>query len=77
MTRAVIWSGPEAPKAVLCKCCGDPAAHRALSFIRKKAAHNGSDLCNPGWAMAQLRSDSEGKLLPALPLPESWEKALV
>lgn len=35
MTQVVIWSGPEAPKAVLCRCCGDPAAHRAFCFIRK------------------------------------------
>lgn len=36
MTWAGIWSRPEALKAVLQKCRGDPAAHRTLYFIRKK-----------------------------------------
>lgn len=77
MTRAVTWSGPEAPKeAVLCKCCGDPAAHGALYFIRKNLPTMAVTFATPaGPWLTQIWLRGKAAACPAA----SWilEKALV
>lgn len=69
MTQVGIWSGPEA-----WSCASEvlrwPCSSQGFVFDRKEVPHGGNDLHNPAWAVAQLNTDSEGKLQPAPLLPE-------
>lgn len=64
MTRVGIWNGPEALKAVLQNCHGDPAAHRALYFLRKKLPTMTVTFATLSGPWLSSVTDSEGKLLP-------------